>query len=445
MTKTIWFDITKMYGWNGPPIGIVRSELETARHLLLEFNTQSRFCRYDGMRDSHLEVSQENIEIHIRRLDAYTEESPSRLSTGLRQRLKHFIKRTVQHLPERPQHTIIRSLRRYRFILGKAKLIPARLLSRGLSLFRPPAGSIEPRLERGDVYITLRLDFESNIFPGMYAIKKRTGIKVVGMCHDLIPVKFPHFLEADQSKIFSTFIIDMARCADKILCNSRNTLRDLEEFLSTVNELCPPLEIIRLGADIEAQMGTIGEQIRSICQTPYILFVANIERRKNHEILHRAYRKLVEAGRRDLPRLVFVGRPGWSFDYLHSNVRLDQSINELILTLDYVNDSGLSYLYRHALFTVFPSLYEGWGLPVAESLGYGKFCITSSTSSLPEVGGDFVEYLDPCDLSAWVERLSYYFDNPEAVRAKEAEIRLHYEVYPWAKTTRALVNHALCL
>jgi len=136
---------------------------------------------------------------------------------------------------------------------------------------------------------------------------------------------------------------------------------------------------------------------------------------------------------------------GWGVDDFLSDLRLDRSVDGLILILNHVNDSELSYLYRHALFTVYPSLYEGWGLPVGESLAHGKFCIASSTSSLPEVGGDFVEYLDPWDLPLWVERLAYYFDNLEAVRDREARIRSHYRSPTWTETTRALVNHALSL
>ncbi len=443
--KTIWFDITRIYNWDGPLVGFVRVELESARHLLMEFSGQTRFCRYDNMRDSHLEVSHEEVETHIRRLDTYVEESASHSSTELGWKLRRLVKGMIRNLPQQLQSAAMQSLRRHWRTIIRIKRISAGLINRALAPFRPPAGSIEPELKQGDVYITMGLDSESNIFPGIYAIKKRVGIKVVGMCYDLIPVKFPHFLETDHSKIFSDFIIDMARCADKILCCSQNTLHDLEQFLSTANEHCPALEVIRLGADIEAETGVIGEQVRSICHNPYILFVANIERRKNHEILYRAWKKLVEEGQRHVPRLVFVGRPGWKADSLLSNLRLDQSINGLILAVDHVSDSELSHLYRHALFTVYPSLYEGWGLPVAESLAFGKFCIASSASSLPEVGGDFVEYLDPCDLSGWVERLSYYFNNAGVVRAKEAEIRLHYKAHPWAETVRALVNHALNL
>lgn len=445
MAKTIWFDITRIYNWNGPLVGFVRVELGIARNFLGEFRSQTRFCRYDNMRDSHLEVSHKEVEIHIRRLDTYAEGSPSHSSMGAGWNLRLFIRRVIRHLPQRLQGAVGRSLRRHWRTILETRQISARLLGRGLKLFHTPARSIEQKLHQGDVYVTVGLNSESNIFPGIHAIKERAGIKVVGMCYDLIPVKFPYFLETGHSKIFSRFIIDMARCADKILCISQSTLHDLEQFLSTANEHCPRLEIIRLGSEIEAQTGAISRQVRTICRNPYILFVANIEPRKNHEILYRAYKKLVEEGQRHLPRLVLVGRMGAGTDFLPSDLRLDQSINGLILMLNHVSDAELSYLYRHTLFTVFPSLYEGWGLPVAESLANGKFCIASSASSLPEVGGDLVEYLDPCDLPAWAERLAYHFNNAETIRDKETEIRLHYRIDTWAETARALIHHALSL
>jgi glycosyltransferase involved in cell wall biosynthesis len=446
MAKTIWFDVTAISNWNRPPIGSVRVELECARHLIKEFKSQIRFCRYDGIEDIHIEVSYEEVENLLLRLDTYVEGLPLRSSAGLVQKLKSFIKDMVGHLPQRPQRIIIQSLGRCWRTAERSKRRLIRLLGRCPIFFRALPGSIEPKLQRGDVYITLGLDWEVNIFPGMNAIKKKTGINVVGICYDVIPIKSPHLSPLkDSSHRFSDYIIDMARCADKILCISQNTLRDLGQFLSTENCHCPPLEVIILGGDIKADVGTIGGKVRTICRTPYILFVSTIERRKNHEILYHAYRRFVEADRQDLPKLVFVGKPGWKVDDFLSDLRLDRSIDGLIIMLNHVNDSELSCLYRHALFTVYPSLYEGWGLPVAESLAYGKFCIASNTSSLPEVGGDFVEYLDPWDLPLWVERLAYYFDNLEAVREREVIIQSQYRPPTWMETTRAVVNHALSL
>jgi len=304
---------------------------------------------------------------------------------------------------------------------------------------------IERKIERGDVYIYLGLDTVNDSFSRIHSTKKKTGIKVMGMCHDLIPINLPHLTAKDYAQEFSRSIIQMAQCADMIVCNSRNTLHDLETFLSSVTVDRPSLEVITLGENLNASTGVLSEKVYTTCLTSYILYVSTIEVRKNHETLYRAYRKLVEMGRNDLPRLVFAGRQGWKVDSLLAEIRLDRAVSGLIITLENVNDSELSHLYRHALFTVYPSLYEGWGLPVAESLAHGKFCIASSTSSLPEVGGEFVEYLDPCDLPSWVERLAYYFDNPEAIRDREVKIRSGYRPRTWSETTRKIVACALML
>jgi len=445
MGTTIWFDITRIYNWDGPPVGFVRVELECTRNLLYEFGGQTRFCRYDGTRGTHREVPHENVKGHIQRLYSYEEAASAYSSTGTGSNMKRLAKGLIRRLPYGQQRTVIQFLRRRRRTVVKLKGMAGRIVGRGFAYVHPPADSIEPRLSRADVYVTLGLDSESNIFPGLRAIKRRTGIAGVTMCYDLIPFKFPHFLETDHSKIFSSFIIDMARCADKILCCSQNTLGDLEQFLAAAGKPCPPLAVLRLGSDIEAETRPVDRHVLEISRDPYILYVANIELRKNHEILYRAYKLLVGAGCPDIPRLVFVGRPGWKTESLLSDIRFDQSVNELIVVLDHISDSELSHLYRHALFTVYPSLYEGWGLPVAESLAYGKFCIASSASSVPEVGGDFAEYLDPNDLHGWARRLEYYFSNKEAVRTRETEIRLHYKPYPWAQTVRTLIDYALGL
>ena len=69
----------------------------------------------------------------------------------------------------------------------------------------------------------------------------------------------------------------------------------------------------------------------------------------------------------------------------------------MIAVAETPSDAELAFLYRNCRFTVFPSLYEGWGLPIGESLWFGKLCIASKTSSMPEVGGDLVDYVDPKD------------------------------------------------
>jgi glycosyltransferase involved in cell wall biosynthesis len=170
--------------------------------------------------------------------------------------------------------------------------------------------------------------------------------------------------------------------------------------------------------------------------------VSTIERRKNHEVLYRAWVRLREAGITP-PRLVCVGMRGWGVTDLMHDLQLDPRVQGDIILLDHVDDSELAWLYRHCAFTVFPSLYEGWGLPLVESLAWGKFCLASQAASLPEAGGPWAEYLDPWDLPQWVERLGYYMANPDAVAAHETRIRRDFQAPRWADTAAAI--HRLVL
>ena len=109
-----------------------------------------------------------------------------------------------------------------------------------------------------------------------------------------------------------------------------------------------------------------------------------------------------------------------------------------IVCLNHVSDGELAWLYRHAAFTVFPSLYEGWGLPVVESLAWGKFCLASSAASLPEAGGTWAEYQDPWDLPAWVDRLGHYMQHPQEVQARNDRIAREFRAPGWAQTAQAI-------
>lgn len=146
-----------------------------------------------------------------------------------------------------------------------------------------------------------------------------------------------------------------------------------------------------------------------------------------------------------LPDLIFVGMRGWGVQELLSDIALDPRVQGRIHLLHHVSDAELAELYQHAYFTVYPSLYEGWGLPVAESLAFGKFCLCSDTSSLPEVGGEWVEYLDPWDIPTWVERLRHYISHPEEVARRNAAIAEGYRPHCWAQTAETIYQEAVRL
>ena len=177
----------------------------------------------------------------------------------------------------------------------------------------------------------------------------------------------------------------------------------------------------------------------------FILFVSTIERRKNHETLYRAYTRLVDKGVENLPKLVFVGMPGWGVNDFLADLRFDGRVKNRVEMLTNVSDADLNWLYKNALFTVFPSLYEGWGLAVAESLSAGKFCLASNVASIPEAGGDLIEYLDPWDVAKWAERIEWYLNNPKALAEAEKRIGKEYNAPRWKDTATTVFDRAKAL
>ena len=141
-----------------------------------------------------------------------------------------------------------------------------------------------------------------------------------------------------------------------------------------------------------------------------------------------------------MPQLVFVGLQGWGVGDLLADLRLDPRIKQYVNILNHVTDDDLVRLYSSAYFTVYPSLYEGWGLPVAESLAHGKLCLATTAASVPEVGGTLIDYIDPWDVDSWAQKIQWYCDNPQDLRAREERIRRDYKVDSWSYCAKFILE-----
>jgi glycosyltransferase involved in cell wall biosynthesis len=102
-------------------------------------------------------------------------------------------------------------------------------------------------------------------------------------------------------------------------------------------------------------------------------------------------------------------------------------------------DAELAALYRGCRFTLFPSLYEGWGLPVAESLCFGKPCLAANASSVPEIGGSLVDYFDPLDLHDALRVIEAALADPAMLADREDAIRANFRPTPWTDTAAQLL------
>ncbi|MBN9008917.1 MAG: glycosyltransferase, partial [Rhizobiales bacterium] len=138
-------------------------------------------------------------------------------------------------------------------------------------------------------------------------------------------------------------------------------------------------------------------------------------------------------------KLVFVGRHGWDVDPVLKGIA---EARNLIHLAD-ADDSLLSLLYEKAAFCVYPSLYEGYGLPIVEAFRHGRAVIASDRGSIPEVMADLGPCLDPGDEDAWAAALRDWIIHPAAIAEREAAIRAGFRPVTWDEAAARYIGQAL--
>ncbi|MCC0019209.1 MAG: glycosyltransferase family 4 protein [Rhodobiaceae bacterium] len=229
------------------------------------------------------------------------------------------------------------------------------------------------------------------------------------MVHDLIPINTPQFVPINITIKFDIWINSSSRYTTKYISNSHYTKNDLIKYFASkqidIPIYCVPLaqefvvgenrNNISVNYDMDSYHTNIDENIRSVSSYPYVLFVGTLETRKNVWRMAQAWDRLRHLRGVTVPRLILVGRPGWRNSEFNDLMSGTSNLYGWIEVINSPNDNELEYLYKNCEFAIQVSLFEGWGLPVGEALSYGKTCVVANTTSLPEVGGDLVEYCDP--------------------------------------------------
>jgi glycosyltransferase involved in cell wall biosynthesis len=406
----VWINITTSANWNRPAVGVIRVERALAEHLQKQLGQER--CRLCVWKDDRFVEWTADIALQ---------------SPDMEQALNILLPRSPSF--DLARSFVARALQRF--------LTPSDYSHReGELRFAMPIKDDElPHPLPGDILISAGLDWDYPYSRELYSLAKRQGLRIITCCYDLIPVLFPHYCVGDVARSFTEYFMALSWGSEAVLCISEQTRRD---YLHLCAELGAPLRrtiVIPLGDNLPAGGAEIGAQVSAVAQSPFILYVSTIERRKNHDVLYRAYHLL---SRRDsaaeLPMLVFVGMPGWGIGDLMKDIELDPLVQGKIIQLNHVTDGELAFLYKNALFCVFPSLYEGWGLPVGEALSMGKAVISSGEASLPEVGGDLVRYVRPWDAYAWANAIDEYVKKPDLVRTAESRVKAGYVPRKWTDT-----------
>ncbi|WP_425069223.1 glycosyltransferase [Reyranella sp.] len=281
-------------------------------------------------------------------------------------------------------------------------------------------------------------------YPSMVVnLKREHGLRFLMLFHDLIPIYARETCDQGTANVFKLFLDSIIPHVDVALCVSDNTAKDLRRYCDQTGRAPPPTVVTRNGTLLPMMTGQT-EQLRTarmdlLLQRPFVLFVSTIEGRKNHLFAFRLWERMLRSGL-DVPALLCVGRLGWrAEEFLQFCVDSDFLGGRILLVQD-VSDVELVTLYRECLFTLYPSLYEGWGLPVGESLSSGRICVLSDRSSLPEVAGSLGVYLNIDDLEASVNTVSDLIGDPGRRQELELKIAREYRPVTWQGVGEAVID-----
>jgi glycosyltransferase involved in cell wall biosynthesis len=267
---------------------------------------------------------------------------------------------------------------------------------------------------------------------------RKNGGRIYFFIHDLIQISHPEYVHAGANVMFFRTWCDVITLANGFITNSEYVAQDVRNFIETRFSNTLPSEIlvraVTLPTTLPKPMNKrrpVSDAIRRLGSRPYVLSVGTLEIRKNNLYLVKVWEELYKTSGAKPPNLIYVGKRGWDNDHFFSYIEKKGYLGDWIFIAEKIPDVDLEYLYQNCLFTAFVSFVEGWGLPIGESLGYGKLCVASNQSSMPEVGGEFAKYVNPYDWRSGIKTFSLLLSDDYERLNCENKIKVKFKAKTW--------------
>jgi glycosyltransferase involved in cell wall biosynthesis len=238
--------------------------------------------------------------------------------------------------------------------------------------------------------------------PGFAGPYFKGNFKKVTTVHDLIGLIYPKNLACISRFYWQKWLPACIKNSDFIIADSENTKKDIISFLGFNEKL---IEVVSLASDerfsYREDKPACRQKLKESCgiSSDFFLSVSTIEPRKNFITLIKAFNACPKSIK-ERYKVVIVGKKAWGLEELKNTIN-ELGLSEKIILLDYIDIEILILLYNCATAFVFPSMYEGFGLPVLEALSCGLSVIASNTSSIPEITKDAALLCDPCDIDSF--------------------------------------------
>jgi len=375
---------------------------------------------------------------------------------------------TPRALVRQLRHTVIRRIENLPPELARPLLIMAVNQLRALRLLRsfaakqlrctrhsaaPPAQTAVPVRSQptslngvpkpGDIFLILGAAWSEPGFGERLAgMRKAYGIQPVLLLSDLIPAIRPEWCALSLIRDFKHWLDTTLPQCGRLLAISHATAKTIEDYTRRHRlKLLAPVQTVPIGSGFGPPRKVEGERPKGL-PTPesYVLFVSTIEARKNHILAFRIWRRLVaDLPPEQVPTLVFAGRVGWLVSDLMQQLENTEWLRGKIRLLRDPSDHELAHLYDGCMFTLFPSLFEGWGLPVTESLVNGRPCVASNATSIPEAGGPLSRYFDPENIDEAYRVVRETIEDRDGLKKWQEEVQTQFKPTPWEDTADAIL------
>jgi len=278
-----------------------------------------------------------------------------------------------------------------------------------------------------------------DIFHGSERLPNYRRPKKIVTIHDMAAVLGGDFMTDDFREMIKDRYGRLVKTADRIITVSENTKRDLCEYY----KLAPSLVDVTYQGISEKfrplPEDTINEVLgRHGLTKPYILNVGALQERKNILRIIEAFGRYMNAGGDANTKLVLCGKPTYAFDRIPKKIA-ELGLEEKVVILQYMANDDLVALYNGAMMLCFPSLFEGFGLPIVEAFACGCPVITSNITSMPEVAGDAALLVDPLSVEDIESAMRSLTNESERKRLIEKGLE-RAKVFVWGNIAKKVLD-----
>jgi glycosyltransferase involved in cell wall biosynthesis len=280
-----------------------------------------------------------------------------------------------------------------------------------------------------------------NIFHGTnYAVYPcQKSLKVMNI-YDLSFIKYPNYVNS-VVRTYTKRVKQSLKWSNLVITISESSKKDIVEYLNVPPEriYVTPLASRYYPNYLEEHLiDKAVDTIKYNFDKPYFLFVSTIEPRKNIITLISAFNRLKEKHKIE-HHLILIGQKGWRYEQIFAEIERSPWKDQ-IHHLNYLSDQEVALFYSKADAFVYPSHYEGFGLPVLEAMTLGTPVVTSNTSSLPEVAGDAALLIDPNDSCSLAEAMLRVINDSQLRNELIQKGQHRAKLYSWETTAKATLQ-----